>query len=217
MSTRLRTLVLATGNAHKVGELRHILARVIEDLGIELVGQSEFPHVMPVAETEVSFVGNATLKARSVAQATGLPALADDSGLSVDVLGGAPGIFSARWSGSRAGEGADRAGVDAANLELLLEQLADVPDEHRGAAFQCAAVLVLPDGTHHEAMGQVRGRLLREPRGEGGFGYDPIFVPEGGELTTAQMSPEDKHAISHRGRAFAAMGPILRGAWSALG
>ena len=148
------------------------------------------------------------------ARATGLPAVADDSGLCVDVLGGAPGIFSARWSG--------RHGDDTANLQLLLAQLADVADPHRGARFTCAAVLVQPaSGGKPELVTTIersmKGRLTHAPQGEGGFGYDPIFVPvqedaPGGRgRTTAQMTPEDKHAISHRGQAFRALAPVLAG------
>ena len=149
----------------------------------------------------VTFADNALLKARYAARATGLPALADDSGLAVDVLGGAPGIFSARWSG--------RHGDDAANLRLLLAQLSDVPDAHRGAQFVCAAALVTPDGREHVETGTLRGALLREPVGDGGFGYDPILRPEGRDVSTAQLSPEDKNAISHRGHAFRALLPYL--------
>ena len=206
--------VLATTNEHKVRELRQILATLAADLGLEIVSAAEFGGLPEVAETEVTFVGNATLKARAVAEATGLPALADDSGLSVDVLGGSPGVFSARWSGSHAGAGASRADRDLANLTLLLEQVADVPDEHRGAAFVCAAVLALPDGRTAYATGEVRGRLAREPRGAGGFGYDPVFVPAdqpgGAQRHLAEFSDAEKHAISHRGRAFRALEPALR-------
>ena len=158
----------------------------------------------------MTFVGNATLKAVALARATGLPALADDSGLAVDVLGGAPGVFSARWAGRHAGPAATRAEKDAANLALLLDQIGDVPDEHRGASFVCAAVLALPDGSVESAEGRVVGRLLREGRGGNGFGYDPVFVPEGETRTTAEMSEDEKNAISHRGRAFRALIPALR-------
>ena len=207
-------VVLATTNAHKVHELRHILAGLVDELGLEIVSTAELEGVPDVAETEVTFVGNATLKAVAVARATGLPALADDSGLAVDVLGGAPGVFSARWSGSHAGPGAPRAAKDRANLELLLEQVADVPDEHRGAAFVCAAVAATPDGRTAYALGEVRGTLAREPRGGGGFGYDPVFVPDdqpgGARRHLAEYSDAEKNAISHRGRAFRALEPVLR-------
>lgn len=205
-----RRVVLATHNPHKVVELRDILADVLAELHLDVVAAGEVADVPEVAETEVTFLGNATLKARAAARATGLPALADDSGLAVDVLGGSPGVFSARWSGSRAGTGAARGEKDRANLELLLEQLADVPDEHRGAAFVCAAVLALPDGVSEGVEGRVRGRLAHEPRGAGGFGYDPIFVPAGGTRTFAEHSEAEKNALSHRGNAFRALVPVLR-------
>ena len=195
-------VVLATRNDHKVRELREILGDVVEELGLEIVGASEFPDAPDVVEDEVTFDGNARLKAVALAQHTGLPALADDSGLAVEVLGGSPGIFSARWCG--------RHGDDRANLELLLAQLADVKDEHRAAAFVCAAVLALPDGTVRATEGRFPGRLAREPRGENGFGYDPILVVEGDTRHAAELSPEEKNAVSHRGKAFRAMVPHLR-------
>jgi XTP/dITP diphosphohydrolase len=189
-------IVLATRNPQKVAELRRILAAT--DAGsIELVGTDDLPGVPDVAETGLTFAENAMLKAHAVAAATGLPAVADDSGLCVDVLGGAPGVFSARWSG--------RHGDDAANLALLLAQLADVPDEHRTAYFGCAAVLATPGRREWVAEGRLVGRLTRTPRGDHGFGYDPIFVPDGDERTTAEMSAAEKDAISHRGRAFRAL------------
>lgn len=195
-------VVLATRNEHKVAELRHILSDVAAELDLEIVGVASFPDVPDVVEDGVTFEENARLKASSLARATGLPALADDSGLAVDVMGGAPGIFSARWAG--------RHGDDRANLELLLAQLADVRDEHRGAAFVCAAVLALPDGTVRSAEGRLPGTLAREPKGENGFGYDPILVVEGDSRHCAELLPEEKNAISHRGRAFRAMVPHLR-------
>jgi XTP/dITP diphosphohydrolase len=206
-------VVLATTNEHKVHELRQILSGLVDDLGLEIVSAAEVTGLPDVAETEVTFVGNATLKAVAVAAVTGLPALADDSGLAVDVLGGSPGVFSARWSGSHAGEDADRVARDRANLGLLLEQVADVPDEHRGAAFVCAAVLALPDGRTAYAMGELRGRLAREPRGTNGFGYDPVFVPAdqpGAARHLAEYSDAEKNAISHRARAFRALEPAIR-------
>ena len=203
-------LVLATRNEHKVHELRQILAGLVEDLGLEIVGAGDIDGAPEVPETEVTFLGNARLKAVALAEATGLPAVADDSGLAVDVLGGSPGVFSARWSGSHAGAGAARADVDRANLSLLLEQVADVPDEHRGAAFVCAAVLALPGGAVEGVEGRVAGRVVREPRGSNGFGYDPVFVPDGDERTLAEYTDEEKNAVSHRGNAFRALEPILR-------
>jgi len=198
-----RRLVLATRNAHKVGELREILADVLADLDLQVVGLADFPDVPDVVEDGVTFAENALLKARAVAAATGLPALADDSGLAVDVLGGAPGIFSARWSG--------RHGDDLANLQLLLAQLSDVRDEHRGAGFVCAAAIALPDGRCHVEEGVFRGTLTRAPRGTNGFGYDPILLVEGDERTSAELSPAEKNQMSHRGKAFRALAEHLRG------
>ncbi len=206
-----RRLVLATRNEHKVHELRQILSGLVDELGLEVVGAGEVEGAPDVAETEVTFLGNARLKAVALASATGLPAVADDSGLAVDVLGGAPGVFSARWSGTTAGADASRAVRDRANLDLLLEQVHDVPDEHRGAAFVCAAVVALPDGRVQGAEGRVEGRLERRPRGTNGFGYDPVFVPAGDTRTLAEYTDEEKNAISHRGEAFRALEPVLRG------
>ena len=165
-------LVLATANQHKLAELARILAAAA--VGVELAGLGEFPGAPDVAETGATFAENALLKARAVAQFTGLPAVADDSGLCVEALNGMPGVLSARWSGGH--------GDDAANLRLVLAQLADVPDARRGAHFTCAAALVLPSGREHVSEGTVHGRLIREPRGTNGFGYDPIFVPDASEL-----------------------------------
>ncbi len=186
-------VVLATRNPGKVAELRRILAEV-PGVDIELVGLDELPGVPEVEETGATFADNALLKAHAVAAATGLPSVADDSGLCVDFLGGAPGVRSARW----AGEPSD----DAANLALVLEQLADAGDGLRGAHFACAAAAVVPDVGECLAEGRVDGTLLHAPRGDGGFGYDPIFVPDGETRTTAEMPPAEKDAISHRGRAF---------------
>lgn len=205
-----RRLVLATRNEHKVHELRQILAGLVDELGLEVVGADDVPGAPDVPETEVTFLGNARLKAVALAEATGLPAVADDSGLAVEVLGGSPGVFSARWSGSTAGEGAARAEKDRANLSLLLEQVGDVPDEHRAAAFVCAAVVAMPDGRVEGVEGRVEGTLAREPRGTNGFGYDPVFVPTGDTRTLAEYTDEEKNAISHRGNAFRALEPVLR-------
>ena len=192
-------LVIATKNRHKLNELHRILAAA--GLDIELLGADAFPDLPDIAETESSFAGNALLKAREIARVTGLPAVADDSGLCVDALNGMPGIFSARWSG--------RHGDDAANLALLLGQLADVPDSRRTAAFHCAAALALPDGPERVVEGTIDGTIIREPRGENGFGYDPVFVPLGYDVTTAQMPSEAKDSISHRGRALQALAPVI--------
>lgn len=190
-------VVLATRNAGKLVELRRLLA----PHGVELVGLDDVEPYEPGPETAPDFAGNALGKAREAVQHTGLPAVADDSGIAVDALNGMPGVLSARWAG--------RHGDDVANLELVLGQLADVPDERRGAAFVCAAAYALPDGREHVVEGVVRGRVLRAPRGSGGFGYDPLFVPDGSERTTAEMTPEEKDAISHRGRAMRALAPLL--------
>ena len=192
-------LVLATRNAHKVEELRRILGDA--GLAVELLGMDSFPEVPDVAETGTTFAENALLKAHAVAAATGLPAVADDSGLCVDVLGGSPGVFSARWSG--------RHGDDAANLDLLLAQVQDVPDDRRGAHFACAAALALPDGVERVVEGRLTGVLVRERRGSNGFGYDPVFVPDGETRTTAELEPAEKDAISHRGRAFRGLVPYV--------
>ncbi len=205
-----RRVVLATHNEHKVHELRHILAGLVAELDLELVSASAYPAVPETPETEVTFEGNARLKAMALARATGMPSLADDSGLAVHVLGGSPGVFSARWSGSLGGRGLTRQERDATNLRLLLDQLADVPDAHRGAAFVCAAVLAMPDGRVASAEGRVEGTIGREPVGTNGFGYDPVFRPLGDTRTLAEYTDEEKNAISHRGTAFRAMEPILR-------
>ncbi|ACQ80978.1 non-canonical purine NTP pyrophosphatase, rdgB/HAM1 family [Beutenbergia cavernae DSM 12333] len=194
-------LVLATHNAHKIVELRAILTPLLPGLAEgAVVGAADVGAAEPV-EDGVTFAENALIKARALAAHTGLPAVADDSGIAVDVLGGAPGIFSGRWSG--------RHGDDEANLRLLLAQLSDVRDEHRAAAFVCAAALVLPDGAEHVREGRLAGTLLRAPRGDGGFGYDPILRPDGHERTCAELDPEEKNAISHRGRAFRALAPLV--------
>ncbi|HEU5241841.1 MAG TPA: RdgB/HAM1 family non-canonical purine NTP pyrophosphatase [Ornithinibacter sp.] len=205
-----RRLVLATRNEHKVHELRQILADLVDELDLEVIGADDVDGAPDVAETEVTFLGNARLKAVALAEATGLPSVADDSGLAVEVLGGSPGVFSARWSGSAAGADAGRAQRDRANLDLLLEQVGDVADEHRGAAFVCAAVIAMPDGRVEGVEGRVEGRLVREPRGTNGFGYDPVFVPTGQERTLAEYTDDEKNAISHRGNAFRALVPVLR-------
>jgi len=192
-------LVLATRNTKKLAELRRILDEA--GLDVELAGPEVFAEVPEIAETGATFEENAILKARAVAAATGLPAVADDSGLCVDALNGMPGILSARWAG--------RHGDDEANLDLVLDQLADLPDDRRGAAFVCAAALALPDGSAEVVTGEVRGSLLRERRGENGFGYDPIFRPDGYTVTTAEMSSAEKDALSHRGKALRALLPHI--------
>ncbi|GAA2396647.1 RdgB/HAM1 family non-canonical purine NTP pyrophosphatase [Streptomyces glaucosporus] len=195
-----KRLILATRNANKVRELEAILSAA--GLDFALVGADAYPEVPDIKETGLTFAENALLKARTLAQATGVPAVADDSGLCVDVLGGAPGIFSARWSG--------RHGDDKANLDLLLAQLADIDHPHRTAHFACAAALALPDGTERVVEGRLPGTLRHEPSGTGGFGYDPILQPDGDTRTCAELSPEEKNAISHRGQAFRALAPVIR-------
>ncbi|WP_316528994.1 RdgB/HAM1 family non-canonical purine NTP pyrophosphatase [Kitasatospora brasiliensis] len=197
MSTRL---ILATRNQHKVTELRAILADA--GLDVELVGADAYPEIPDVPETGVTFAENALLKAHALARATGLPAVADDSGLCVDVLNGAPGIFSARWSGKH--------GDDRANLDLLLAQLSDIAEPHRGAHFFCAAALALPDGTERVVEGRLLGTLRTAPAGDGGFGYDPILQPLGETRTCAELTADEKNAISHRGQAFRALAPVVK-------
>ncbi|MFC9588291.1 RdgB/HAM1 family non-canonical purine NTP pyrophosphatase [Streptomyces sp. NPDC056944] len=197
--TRQR-LILATRNAGKITELHAILADA--GLDLELVGADAYPDVPDVKETGVTFAENALLKAHALAQATGLPAVADDSGLCVDVLNGAPGIFSARWAGTH--------GDDRANLNLLLAQLSDIADEHRAAHFACAAALALPDGTERVVEGRMEGTLRHTPAGTNGFGYDPILQPKDREVTCAELTPQEKNAISHRGKAFRALVPVVK-------
>lgn len=202
MTTPAPRVVLATRNQHKVVEIRRILAEA--GAVVDLVAVTEFPEVSDVVESGLTFTENALLKARSVAAATGLPALADDSGITVAAMNGMPGIFSARWAGPGAG--------DVANLQLLLAQLHDVPDAHRGGAFVSVAALVVPGGREFVEEGRVDGRLIREPRGTNGFGYDPIFVPDGESRTTAELSADEKDAVSHRGRSFRAIAPAVAAA-----
>lgn len=189
-------VVLATHNRHKAEEFQAILGASIP--GLEIAG---YDGPVPV-EDGVTFAQNALIKARAAAEHTGMAALADDSGICVEVLGGAPGIFSSRWSGAE--------DDDEANLRLLLRQLEVVPDQFRRAYFSCTIALVTPDGAEYVVEGRWLGTLLREPRGENGFGYDPIFLPEGEELSAAELPPERKNGQSHRYRAFAAITPLLR-------
>jgi len=194
-------LLLASRNAKKLAELRRILAA--EGLeGIEVIGLDDVPSFPEAPETEPTFEGNALAKARDAAAATGLPSVADDSGIAVDALNGMPGVLSARWSGKH--------GDDQANVDLVLAQLGDVPDERRGGGFVCAAAFVVPGGESTVVRGEWRGTITRAMRGTNGFGYDPIFVPEGHEITSAELSPEEKDALSHRGRALRMLLPNLR-------
>ena len=201
------TVVLATRNAAKLRELARILGADPGGAQIRLVGLDEFPGAPDVPETGATFEENALLKARAIADCTGLPAVADDSGLCVDALSGMPGVLSARWAG--------RHGDDRANLELVLAQVADVPDARLGAQFVCVAALVLPGAGENRSewttTGVLAGSLTRAPRGTNGFGYDPIFVPADMSVTTAELPPAEKDAISHRGRAFRALAPVIAG------
>jgi XTP/dITP diphosphohydrolase len=188
-------IVIASRNDHKIEEMR----RILEQAGLdwELVGSDQFPDLPDVEETGSTFAANAMLKARAVSEFTGLPAVGDDSGLCVDALNGMPGILSARWSGTH--------GDDRANLELLLAQISQVPADRRSASFICAAAYVHPDGTEFVVEAAMNGSLITAPLGDHGFGYDPIFIPQGHQVTSAQMSSEEKDAISHRGKALAAL------------
>ncbi len=195
-------VVLASRNQKKLVELRRVLTPLVPDL--EVLGLDDVAPFDEPAETEPTFEGNALIKARACFVATGLPSLADDSGICVDALNGMPGVLSARWSGAG----------DDANNALLLSQLADVPDERRGAAFVAAVALVWSGGELVETR-QMPGRILRAERGEGGFGYDPLFAADGNELSNAELTPEQKDAISHRGQALRALAPHIVAALSA--
>ncbi|WP_406236738.1 RdgB/HAM1 family non-canonical purine NTP pyrophosphatase [Nocardia sp. NBC_01009] len=195
-----RRVLVASRNAKKLNELR----RILDDAGvagIEIVGLDDVPAYDEAPETGATFEENALAKARDGAVATGLACVADDSGIAVDALNGMPGVLSARWSGGH--------GEDAANNALLLAQLGDVPDERRGAQFVSACALVVPGGSETVVRGEWPGSIGRKPVGDGGFGYDPLFVPAGGLGTAAQLTPEQKNAVSHRGRALAQLVPAL--------
>ncbi|CAB4568435.1 MAG: RdgB/HAM1 family non-canonical purine NTP pyrophosphatase [Actinobacteria bacterium] len=191
-------LVLATRNSGKVIEFRRILEELAPG-AVELISIDQFPDLIEVEETGATFEENSLLKARYTSQATGLAAIADDSGLCVDALDGGPGILSARWAGKH--------GDDQANLQKVLDQLKGVPDEKRGAHFLCVTSLVLPDGRERVAEGRFEGSILRAAVGTNGFGYDPIFQPEGMAISSAQMSPEDKDLVSHRGKSLRSIAP----------
>jgi len=200
-----RTVFLASRNTKKLAELQRILTQHAP--GVVVVGLDEVPAYDEPVEDQPDFEGNALVKARAGLAATGLPTLADDSGLCVDALNGMPGVLSARWSGLPKSE--------ARNNELLLAQIADVPDERRTAHFTSAIAYCHPDGTTHLVLGQMPGRIVRAPRGSGGFGYDVVFVADdlseldGREVTTAELDPPDKDRISHRGRALAEIAPLV--------
>ncbi|MEP6696683.1 MAG: RdgB/HAM1 family non-canonical purine NTP pyrophosphatase [Pseudonocardiales bacterium] len=193
-------VLLATRNRHKLAELRRILAGT----DVELLSLEDVPPYDEAPETGATFADNALAKARDGARHTGLPAVADDSGLAVTALGGMPGVLSARWAG--------RHGDDLANLQLVLDQLADVPAGRRAAAFVCAAALVTPDGREQVAEGRMEGAIIDRPRGANGFGYDPIFVADGQDRTNAELGANAKDAISHRGAAFRALAPAIANA-----
>jgi XTP/dITP diphosphohydrolase len=200
-SAAVPRLVFASHNAHKREEVWAILKPLLPGwTSADFASALDFD-VPPPVEDGVTFSENALVKARAVCAATGMPTVADDSGLAVDVMGGAPGIFSALWSGVH--------GDDEANLRLLLAQLADIPDAHRGAAFVCAAALVTPEGLEVVCEGRMEGRIATEAAGGGGFGYDPIFIPAGYDVTAAELTAAQKNAISHRGKAFAALAARL--------
>ena len=192
-------LLLATRNPAKLDELRRILA--VKAPQLDVVGLDDVPPYEEVPETGATYAENALIKAREAKVRTGLLTVAEDSGLAVDALNGMPGVLSARWAG--------KAKDDNANLRLVLEQLADTPDERLGATFICVAVLITPDGVETVVEGRMPGHLAREPRGHNGFGYDPIFVPEGLSVTGAELDPQDKDEISHRGKALRALVPHI--------
>jgi XTP/dITP diphosphohydrolase len=202
------TLVLATRNQGKITEFRRILDELAPGQ-IELIGVDQFPNLVDVDETGSTFEENSLLKSRYTCAATGLPAIADDSGLCVDFLNGDPGIFSARWAGNH--------GNDQANIEKLLEQLKDVPDTKRTAHFTCVASLVMPDGREQIAEGRFEGHILHAPVGENGFGYDPIFQPLGLSISSAQMSAQEKDLVSHRGKSLRAIAPHVIQMLASLG
>jgi XTP/dITP diphosphohydrolase len=191
-------VLLATRNAKKLAELRRILAPQLPD--VRVLGLDDVPAYPEVRETGASFAENALLKAHAGFGHTGMLTVADDSGLTVNALNGMPGVLSARWAGGH--------GDDTANLQLLVDQLRDTPDDRLGAAFVCTVALVGP-GFESTVDGRMDGRLIRSPRGSNGFGYDPIFVPSGYEVTSAELDSARKDAISHRGRALRALLPIL--------
>jgi XTP/dITP diphosphohydrolase len=185
-------IVLATRNKKKIDEIK----RIALDLPIAILSLDDYPNCPEVVEDKDTFEGNAVKKAVEVCGCTGKPALADDSGLEVDALGGAPGVYSARYASGTVG------GNDVKNYEKLLFELKNVSDKKRGAQFVCCMALAFPDGTVKTFFGYAKGRIGREPRGKTGFGYDPVFIPEGHERTFAEMSGEEKDHLSHRGKAL---------------
>jgi XTP/dITP diphosphohydrolase len=194
---------LASRNRKKLAEMHRILSAFVPD--VEVLGLDDVEPYAEPPETEATFEGNALIKAYAGVEATGLPSLADDSGICVDALNGMPGVLSARWAGT--------AKDDAANNALLLDQLADVPEERRGAHFTCAIAFAYPVGNggiaEHVVHGEMRGRVIRELRGTGGFGYDVLFVADGHDRTSAELPPDEKDAISHRGKALREIAPLV--------
>jgi len=193
-------LVVASHNPPKVREIAEILAQ--EGLSFQVVSLADFPDVVLPPEAGATFASNAAAKARQVARATGLPAIADDSGLEVEALGGEPGVRSARYAGEEAS--------DEDRYRKVLDLMADIPTHKRRARFRCAAAYAEPDGEVMLAEGTCPGRVARQPAGTGGFGYDPIFIPDGYSITMAQLTPDQKHALSHRGRAFRLLAQMIR-------
>jgi XTP/dITP diphosphohydrolase len=191
-------ILLASRNAKKLIELRRILAPLVD---VEVIGLDDLPSFPDVPETGATFEENALIKARDAFAHTGLPTVADDSGLAVDALNGMPGVLSARWAGV--------AKNDEANVRLVLEQVTDVPDDRLGAAFVCAVALIV-DGREQVVEGRMPGHLVRQPRGTGGFGYDPIFVADGHRRTSAELTPAEKDEVSHRGRALRQLAPLIQ-------
>ncbi|RLP99549.1 RdgB/HAM1 family non-canonical purine NTP pyrophosphatase [Micromonospora sp. CV4] len=197
----MNKVLLATRNRKKLVELQRILDAALGAHRIALLGLDDVEQYEELPETGLTFGENALIKAREGFRRTGLPTIADDSGLAVDALNGMPGVFSARWSG--------RHGDDQANLQLVLDQIADVPEEQRAASFVCTVALVLPGGKEHLVDGRQSGRVLRAPRGDGGFGYDPIFLGDGQDRTNAELTPNEKDAISHRGKALRELAKLV--------
>ncbi|MBQ1022488.1 RdgB/HAM1 family non-canonical purine NTP pyrophosphatase [Micromonospora sp. D93] len=197
----MNRVLLATRNRKKLVELQRILDGALGAHRIALLGLDDVEQYAELPETGLTFGENALIKAREGCRQSGLPTIADDSGLAVDALNGMPGVFSARWSGQH--------GNDGANLQLVLDQIADVPDEQRAASFVCTVALVLPGGKEHLVDGRQSGRVLRAPRGDGGFGYDPIFLGDGQDRTNAELTPAEKDAISHRGKALRELAKLV--------
>ncbi|MCG5448756.1 MULTISPECIES: RdgB/HAM1 family non-canonical purine NTP pyrophosphatase [Micromonospora] len=197
----MNKVLLATRNRKKLVELQRILDGALGAHRIALLGLDDIEQYAELPETGLTFGENALIKAREGCRQSGLPTIADDSGLAVDALNGMPGVFSARWSGQH--------GNDQANLQLVLDQIGDVPDEQRAASFVCTVALVLPGGKEHLVDGRQSGRVLRAPRGDGGFGYDPIFLGDGQDRTNAELTPAEKDAISHRGKALRELAKLI--------